>query len=430
VSKPDQAGRGSSRRRFLKFAALASGAGAVTYLSTGAGRSSLAAVMRAMDFSGRKAVRLLSPRAASGLGRGLAGGLNLYWDRVASGQGLHLASSEATTAALEPLDVSQALEQDQLGVVIAVVGAHAAAQLREVIGQRGTSLVVVDGGANIVRADEDSPNLFYSTVGYWQSNWAMGAWAAEHLGPRAFVAASFYESGYDAIYAAEMGIEAAQGQVAGRQVSFGPNGPRPINEVMAEIKRARPDFVFAAYSGPEAVAFVQAYADAGLSGDIPLVGSGFLADESLLPEMGSAALGIHSALSWAPTLDTPHNQAFTAAYADLTGGPPDVFAAVGYDTARWLTEALAAAGDSNGRPEVVREALLATRFAGPRGTWSIHPSTQQVQTPLYLRQVQAGPSGLVNQVLLELPPVDPQDPRLAVLRQARRTGWLYAYPSL
>ncbi|MCC6189131.1 MAG: ABC transporter substrate-binding protein [Anaerolineales bacterium] len=432
MSKPDQAARGSSRRRFLKFAALAGGAAAVSHLSSGSGRSAVAAFLRASAPFNRQPVRLLGPQATAGLGRRLAGGLRLYWDQVAGwgGTGLRLAASDAGTAAPEPLKVRQAVEPDELGVVIGVVGSYAAAQLRDVIGQGGTNLVVVDGGANVVRADEDGPHLFYSTVGYWQSNWAMGAWAVEHLGPRALVAASMYESGYDALYAAELGIEAARGQVAARHINFGPSGPRPVSEVMAEIKRARPDFVYAAYSGPEAVAFVRCYAEAGLSGDIPLVGSGFLTDESLLPEMGSAAIGAHSALSWAPTLDTSHNRAFTAAYTDLTGSVPDVFAAVGYDTARWLTEALAAAGASAGRPEVVREALLATRFAGPRGAWGIDPVTRQAQTPLYLRQVQAGPGGLVNQVLSALPPVDLHDPRLAALRQAPRTGWLYAYPNL
>src|SRR5207244_3918342 len=146
----------------------------------------------------------------------------------------------------------------------------------------------------------------------------LGAWSAQNLGRRALLAASFYESGYDSLYAAEMGIEAAGGQVAERQVNHGPTGPRPVAELIAAIKCVRPDFVFAAYSGQEAVAFVRAYAEAGLKDTIPLVGSAFLADESRLSEMGGAAVGIHSALSWAPTLATPDNQAFAAAYTQLT----------------------------------------------------------------------------------------------------------------
>jgi branched-chain amino acid transport system substrate-binding protein len=305
-----------------------------------------------------------------------------------------------------------------------------AAELGPIVRASDTSLVVMDGGANVVRAGEASSNVFYSTVGYWQSNWAMGAWAAQVLGRRAFLAASFYESGYDALYAAEAGIEAAQGQVTARHVNHGPDGPKPVADAIDAIKAAHPDFVFAAYSGTEAVAFVQAYAAAGLQGEIPLVGSGFLVEDGLLPEMGSAALGIHSALSWAPTLATPGNQRFAAAYTELTGNPPNVFAAVGYDTARWLSEALAAAGDSARDPATVREALRATRFVGPRGAWAIDPATQQAQTPLYLRQTQVAATGTVNQVLGELPPVDERDPQLQALREAPRTGWIYAYPGV
>jgi len=217
--------------------------------------------------------------------------------------------------------------------------------------------------------------------------------------------------------------------VAERQVNHGPTGPRPVAELIAAIKRVRPDFVFAAYSGQEAVAFVRAYAEAGLKDMIPLVGSAFLVDDSRLSEMGGAAVGIHSALSWAPTLATTDNQAFAAAYTQLTGQAPNVWAAVGYDTARWISEALAAAGSAARRVDGMREALLATRFSGPRGPWAMQSSTLQAQTPLYLRQVQVRLGGAVNQVLKELPPVDELDARLTALRQAPRTGWLYAYPN-
>jgi branched-chain amino acid transport system substrate-binding protein len=200
-----------------------------------------------------------------------------------------------------------------------------------------------------------------------------------------------------------------------------------VAEAIAAIREARPDYVLAAYSGREAVEFVRAYADAGLRDEIPLAGSGFLVDEALLDEMGEAALGIHSALSWAPGLDTPANRAFVRDYRALTGARPNVLAAVGYDTARWVSEALSAAGD--GGPGVVREALLGTRFAGPRGAWRVDERTQEAVTPLYLRQVQAGPEGPHNQVLGELPRVDGRDARLEALRQAPRTGWVYAYPN-
>jgi branched-chain amino acid transport system substrate-binding protein len=392
--------------------------------------------------------------ARSGLGAALAGGLRLYWEKEAGG-GLRISvlgagnreaagrktndEGRSPEHEVEPFTAAgygwetealKAAGGDEVGVVIGVVGVREAmreaARLRETAGS-SASLVVVDGGANVMRREEASPNILYSTGGYWQANHALGEWAAAHLGRRAFVAASFYESGFDALYAAEVGIEAGGGEVVGRHVNQGPRGPKPVEDAIAAIQAARPDFVFAAYSGPEAVAFVQAYAAAGLKDDIPLVGTGFLVDEALLLEMGEAALGIHSALSWAPTLATPANRAFVREYLALTGSAPNVLAAVGYDTARWIGEALNAAGDQG--PEAVREALLGMRFAGPRGAWRMDERTQQAVTPLYLRQVQAGPQGLRNQALSELPGVDALDPRLDTLRQAPRTGWVYAYPS-
>jgi branched-chain amino acid transport system substrate-binding protein len=423
MMKTNQAGQGWSRRRFLKYAALAGGAAAAAGLGSGLAGGPGAALLRALAPGRRGTVRLVGAATAGlGLEQGLAGGLRLYWEGAAGwgGAGLRLGEDEAVPEA------DEALATDDLGVMIGVVGATDAARLRAVVAESGTSLVVTDGGANVVRADEASPNLLYSTGGYWQANWALGEWAAAHLGRRGFLAASMYESGFDALYAAELGMEAGGGAVAGRHVNFGPSGPRPAADAIAAIRAARPDFVFAAYNGPQAVEFVRAYAQSGLKDELPLVGSGFLVDEALLPEMGDAALGIHSALSWAPTLDAPANQAFVRDYRALTGSAPNVLAAVGYDTARWISEALSAAGEQG--PRAVRAALLETRFAGPRGAWRMDPRTQQAVTPLYLRQVEAGPDGPRNQALGELPAVDALDSRLEPLRQAPRTGWVYAYP--
>ena len=72
--------------------------------------------------------------------------------------------------------------------------------------------------------------------------------------------------------------------------------------------------------------FVRAYAHAGLSARVPLLGSGFLVDESLLSQQGDAAVGIKTALPWARTLDLPANQAFTSAFQNFSGRPADPFA--------------------------------------------------------------------------------------------------------
>src|SRR2546426_10380737 len=72
-----------------------------------------------------------------------------------------------------------------------------------------TFLILADAGANIVRETEQSPYVFHNTLGYWQSSLALGEWAVRNIGKKVFVASSFYESGYDALYAFRLGAEIA-----------------------------------------------------------------------------------------------------------------------------------------------------------------------------------------------------------------------------
>src|SRR5262249_55244148 len=152
-----------------------------------------------------------------------------------------------------------------------------------------TLLLVSDAGADAVEPVRGGGSVFFDSLGYWQASWAMGDWAARNLGRRAVVAASLYESGYDSLYAFQPGLEEAGGEGVETCVTHVPPATHDTGRAIAAIRRAVPDFVFAAYSGQPAVDFVRAYADSGLARRVPLAGSSFLVDETLLPAMGAAA---------------------------------------------------------------------------------------------------------------------------------------------
>ena len=237
------------------------------------------------------------------------------------------------------------------------------------------------------------------------------------------MASSFYDSGYDSLYAFQLGFESAGGAVQSTKVTHIPAGAGDLHALMASIQRARPDLVFGAYSGPQASDFVRAYASAGLSARIPLLGSGFLVDESLLPEQGDAALGITTALPWARTLDLPANQAFMSAFQSFSGRPADPFAILGYDTAGLIAQC---ACNTNG-PEELRQALANASFESPRGAVRMDAALLEAEAPLYLREVRASHAGLENAVIGRLPAVPMENPQIAALRASLLTGWSNAY---
>jgi len=211
-------------------------------------------------------------------------------------------------------------------------------------------------------------------------------------------------------------------------VTHVPPATHAARRAIAAIRRAEPDFIFAAYGGQPAVDFVRAYADSGLARRIPLAGSGFLADETLLPSMGAAAVGIRSCLSWSPDLPTAENRAFTAAFRRATGGDPDGFAVLGYETARLIAGAVATSPADGDPLDGLGAALRVTALETPRGRVAMDPATHLTRAPLYLREVRSRRGVAGNAVVAELRPLPDLVRRVAALRSGPKTGWVNEYP--
>lgn len=143
--------------------------------------------------------------------------------------------------------------------------------------------------------------------------------------------------------------------------------------------------------------------------------------------MGAAALGIRSCLSWAPGRPTTENRAFTAAIHRATSRPPDVFAVLGYETARLIAEGLAAVEGDGDRLDGLGGALKAAAPETPRGRVAMDPDTHLTRFPLYVREVRTRNGALGNDVVAELNPLQNLERGVAALRSGPKTGWLNAY---
>jgi branched-chain amino acid transport system substrate-binding protein len=409
-----------TRRRFLQAAGLAAGATALPPFNGKASAHTLSTHYTPFRLGLLLPQSHLHPQLSSSLAAGLTLGL------AQAGAPAHLTVLEVPPVpSAGEEQVRQLAESGSVDLIAGVLGAGSVAALQPVLDSGSIPLIAIEGGANLIGPSEQHDSVFYQSLGYWQANWAMGQWAARQLGRKAFVASSLYESGYDSLQAFQLGFEAAGGTVARTYVSHvGAFDPQALTAAIAETA---PDFVYALYSGPQAADFLGAYAAAGLTGRIPLAGSPFLVDEARLPELGDAALGVFSCLSWAPTLATPENQAFTAAFRAAEGRTPDAFAAVGYETAQLIAGALQTAGGDMRDRAAFRKALAGARLASPRGR--LEMKANSLSFPLYVREVRRT-AVLENQVIAALAPVGPADARLASLRTDLRTGFLNTYLSV
>jgi branched-chain amino acid transport system substrate-binding protein len=414
-----------TRRYFLKLSAALVGVLALP-------RGSLAAtsLVRSVASPLRIGVALPQSRFYPTLGDSFLAGMHFFFSqsqgRVAGRTITLITEGYGDSPLLALQKTRDLLEQRQADVVVSALNSGVDDAMRALLHKRQTPLIISNAGANVLRSEQRAPQLITNSLNHWQSAWALGDWAAQHLGRRAFVASSFYDSGYDALYAFEIGFGQAKGTIVKTQISHLPTNTISMTDLMAAIRQTRPDFVYACYCGKPAVDFVRAYAASGLARQIPLVGSGFLVDENTLPLQGSAALGIRTVASWADSLNTPQNRAFVAAYQAYAKRPANSFAVLGYDTARLIADALSVVGGNTSNADAFQQALRGAAFTGPRGSVKMNPKTQELRSPLYLREVRGGsqPRNMIVGELAAAPGLNTDDVAATL---GPKTGWLNAY---
>jgi|GEM_PF-711825 len=422
-----------TRRGFIKTAVLATGALLAAPLLSdpkGAAASALAekggANSPLAGLSIKLGVLLPESHAYPELGANFMAGMRAYLGRE--------VTIMPETIGFGPQRILQKTEKllqvDGANLLVGLLTPSVATTLSGLLEANRTLLIAADAGANIPRQNEHHPSIFYHTLASWQSNYALGEWAASKLGRRAFIATSFYDSGYDSLYAFRLGFERGGGTIAQTSVTGMPGDPTGMDAIIEAIAQTQPDMVYGAFCGQSASDFVTAYARSGLSGRIPLVGSAFMVDESLLPVQRAAALGVKTAFS-SPAEDSPEHQAFLAAYRNESKQAPDPFALLGYETAQLVTEALNGAGKEALQADRLKAAFSTSRFTGPRGLIAMDPTTRSTGGgALYLREVRRQGTSLRNVAVAKLNPIDDNDGRVEELRNSPKTGWLNAYLSV
>lgn len=154
-------------------------------------------------------------------------------------------------------------------------------------------------------------------------------------------------------------------QVGGFQRVFEEHGGRVVRKIWAPLNTqdfapyisqipSGVDAAVAVFFAGQAVRFLKQYAEYGLRARLPLIGSGTTAEDSILRAVGEDAAGYIGAMTWAPAVATPANEAFVKAATARLGRMPSYFTAFMYSAGRWIVEA---AGRLGGHVED-REALL------------------------------------------------------------------------
>ena len=249
---------------------------------------------------------------------------------------------------------------------------------------------------------EKSPYIVRTSFSVPQTTVPLATWAAENGIKRVVTVVSDYGPGIDVEMAFKQRFEAAGGKVLeALRVPLSSNDFAPALQRVAD---AKPDALMAFVPAGVGPAFVRQFVERGLNkSGIKFIAEGSLTEDSVVNEMGDAALGVITTHHYSAAHDSPENKAFVAEFKKSTGGMrPNLMAVQAYDGMHLIYEALKKTnGATDG--EALVAAMKGMSWISPRGPMTIDPETRETIQNIYIRKVERLNGELYNVEFATIP---------------------------
>ena len=348
------------------------------------------------------------------VGQDVTKGLELYLGKIgarAGGRDIQLLKEDEESKPDVALTKTRKLvERDRVDALVGPVHAGVAMAMRDYVHAQGVPLVVpVPGISQLTAPPKVSPWIFRLTETNDMSNYSMGTWVFKKTPYRKVVVmASDFVAGRHSAGAFMAAFKAAGGEIV--KEIYPPINTADFAPFLAQLSGVEADAVYAWFAGADAIRFVKAYKEYGLTGKFPLLAYNSLVDDVLLPAMGDSALGILSVGHYSAMLDSPENRAFVREYEAKYNVWPTRYSEQGYVSAQLIGTAIEAlrgeVSDRTKFQEALRGAV--TRIHPPRGPIQFD-RYQQVITGVYVMRVERQGNRVVNAIVDRVPNVTQED---------------------
>ncbi len=285
------------------------------------------------------------------------------------------------------------LERDKVDIVTGIVWSNLAIAVVPKVTKAGAFYISPNAGPSLLAGKGCHENYFNVA---WQNDnlhEAIGQYVDDEGFKKLYILAPNYPAGRDSLTGFKRFYK---GEIVGEV--YTKLGQKDYAAEIAALRDAKPDAVFFFLPGGMGISFLKQYAQAGLTGQIPVFGPAFSFDQTILGAVGDAALGVVNSSQWNKDLDNPANVLFVKDFEATYGRLPSLYASQGYDAARLIASALEAVGGDMSEADAFRGALKAARFESVRGKFRFGPNHHPIQD-VYVRQVVRDGDMLTNKIL-------------------------------
>jgi branched-chain amino acid transport system substrate-binding protein len=278
---------------------------------------------------------------------------------------------------------------DKVDVMAGIINSAVALAVAPYLSTQRIPLVLSNASTDTLTGDKCDRYLFRVSYSSAQITEPIGRWMAKNAPKNIFILASDYVAPHEYVAAFKKGYLAGGGTIAGE--AYPPfNRTQDYGPYISQARATNPGAIFSVFFAGEALLFVKQYDSFGMKTNIPLYGPIGLTPPVLRKAQGPAAAGIISASNYVAELDHPENRSFREAYKKKFGEDPEEFAVMGYDSIRFIIDAVKARnGDTKDRPALV-SAIEKVSYVGPRGPMKMAANHQATQNVYIVKTVPKG----------------------------------------
>jgi len=286
---------------------------------------------------------------------------------------------------------------DKVDVMAGIISSAVALAVTPYLASQRVPLVISNAAADALTGDKCNRYVFRVSYSAAQISEPIGIWMAKNAPKNLYILATDFVAGREFTAAAKRGYLAGGGTIVGE--TYTPFGrTQDYGPYISQARAANPAAVFAVYFAAEALQFVKQYDSFGMKASIPLYGPIGLTPPVLRQGQGDSALGVISPQNYIVELETPENIKFRDAFKKKFGEDPEEFAVMGYDSIRFILEAVKARnGDTSDRPALV-SAIEKVAYNGPRGPIKMAKNHMATQNVYIVKTVKKG-SGVAFEVI-------------------------------
>lgn len=284
---------------------------------------------------------------------------------------------------------------DYLGGIVFTPNAMAVAPL---IQQSKTPTVIFNAATSSITPRSDY--FVRSSYTLWQVTQPVAKWAHDQGYKKVVTAVMDYAPGVDAEKAFDTEFTKLGGEVV-EKIRM----PMSTNDFSPFAQRIKASGAQAAYvflpGGPPNLGFVNAYNQNGLrEAGVAFLGTAEM-DEFDLQKFGDAALGLLTSFHYSAAHDSDANRKFAEAMKAQASDSLLNYASVGAYDGMHLIHKMVEATDGKKDGDKAIAAIKGYEWESPRGPARIDPESRHITQNVYLRKVERGSDGLLQNTEIE-----------------------------